>query len=252
MTQVFNSALRTCLALLLSLQGLLCAAAAAAEYNVQRASPVQEEEPEAELVDLHEVDPTIVIDLRYASARNIAGRPLYQPNMPALVRPSVAAKLVKAQNELLPRGYRLKIWDAYRPKAAHDQLWQLYPNKNYVGNPTDGLGSLHTWGVAVDATLVDDKGRDVQMPTDFDEFTPAAMLKYTGKDPFVKGHLHTLQRAMAHAGFLGMRTEWWHFISRGWSKYRPIEEPGLFAQKREATALPRSVPPSGGSSAGSR
>lgn len=231
---------------------MLCSVASA-EEEPQRATPVRPwDPPEPELVDLHVIDPTIVIELRYATSRNIAGRPLYPPNMPALVRPSVAAKLVQAQNELLPRGYRLKIWDAYRPKAAHDQLWQLYPDKRYVGNPTDGVGSLHTWGVAVDATLVDDKGRDVQMPTEFDEFTPAAMLKYTGRDPFVKGHLHTLQRAMARAGFLGMRTEWWHFISKGWTKYRPIDAPALLTQDRAANEPRRALPANGDAAGGSR
>lgn len=227
----------------------------AAEEKTQQAQPVRpwnERRPDPELVDLRAVDPTIVIELRYATSHNIAGRPLYPPDMPALVRPSVAAKLVEAQNYLLPRGYRLKIWDAYRPKAAHDQLWQLYPNKKYVGNPANGYGSLHTWGVAVDATMVDEKGRDVQMPTQFDEFTPAAMLKYTGKDPFVRGHLHTLQRAMARAGFLGMRTEWWHFISKGWQKYGPINEPPLLTQQREASAPSRATPASNGSAGGSR
>ncbi len=195
---------------------------------------------EPELVDLHTVDPTIVIELRYASANNFTGRPLYPPNMPALVRPSVAAKLVAAQSELLPRGYRLKIWDAYRPKSVHDQLWQVYPNKDYVGNPNDGIGSLHTWGVAVDATMVDSKGRDVTMPTDFDDFTPAAMLKYTGKDPIVSLHLHILQRAMARAQFFGLRTEWWHFISRGWTKFQPIKEtPPVIEPARRAEAVVR-------------
>ncbi|HEY0368751.1 MAG TPA: hypothetical protein VGC85_04075, partial [Chthoniobacterales bacterium] len=66
---------------------------------------------EPDLVDLHVVDPTIVIDLRYATSRNIARRPLYPLNMPALVRPSVAKKLVQAQDELLTHGFRLKIWD---------------------------------------------------------------------------------------------------------------------------------------------
>ncbi len=231
---------------------VLVGAAVAAEEPTPAASARPWDPPEPELVDLHVVDPTIVIDLRYASSRNIAGRPLYPANMPALVRPSVAAKLVAAQNQLLPRGYRLKIWDAYRPKAAHDQLWQLYPDRRYVGNPSDGVGSLHTWGVAVDATLVDEKGREVQMPTDFDEFTPAAMLKYTGRDPFVKGHLHTLQRAMARAGFLGMRTEWWHFISKGWSKYRPIDAPALLTQHRAGSEPARALPANGGVAAGSR
>lgn len=217
-----------------------------------RATPARDE---PDLVDLHSVDPTIMIELRYAGTNNIARRPLYPPNMPALVRPSVAAKLTQVQNELMPRGYRLKIWDAWRPKGAHDELWKLFPNKDFVGNPSDGYGSLHTWGVAVDATMVDDSGRDVKMPTDFDVFTPAAMLKYTGKDPAVATHLHTLQRAMAHAGFWGMRTEWWHFISRGWTQYRPINEVKLLAQ--ETPAPPPQTPVqtraiAGGSSGGSR
>ena len=226
----------------------------AAEEQPQRALPVQPPDaPEPELVDLHTIDPTIVIELRYASSRNIAGRPLYPADMPALVRPSVAAKLVEAQNYLLTRGYRLKIWDAYRPKAAHDQLWQLYPDKRFVGNPADGVGSLHTWGAAVDATMVDNKGRDVQMPTDFDEFTPAAMLKYTGRDPFVKGHLLILQRAMARAGFLGMRTEWWHFISKGWTKYRAIPEPPMLLTAGGRASEPvRAAPGVSSSAAGAR
>jgi D-alanyl-D-alanine dipeptidase len=203
-------------------------------------SPAAVPTDEPDLVDLHVVDPTIVIDLRYATSRNIARRPLYPLNMPALVRPSVAKKLVQAQDELLTHGFRLKIWDAWRPKSAHDELWRLFPDKNYVGNPSDGFGSLHTWGVAVDATMVDDLGRDVAMPTDFDAFSPAAMLQYTGKDPQVAAHLHTLQRAMAHAGFWGMRTEWWHFIARGWNKYRAIEQLPIATQPARDTAAPLS------------
>ena len=176
-----------------------------------------------ELVNIKTVDPTIEVELRYAGNRNVTGRPLYPPNMPALVRPSVAAQLTVAQSYLQVRGFRLKIWDAYRPKAAHDQLWQFQPNTDFVANPMDG-GSLHSWGVAVDATLVDLNGRNVEMPTDFDDFTPAAMLRYLGPSRSVREHLFTLQRAMARAGFYGMRTEWWHFIAKDWQKYRAIDE----------------------------
>ncbi len=204
-------------------------------------------------MDIRRVDPRIVVELRYAGSRNIAGRPLYPPGLPALVRPAVAVKLRKAQDELALREYRLKIWDAWRPKAAHEELWRLFPNKDYVGNPNDGIGSLHTWGVAVDATMVDKHGREVTMPTDFDAFSPAAMLKYTGRDPIVEMHLHVLQRAMSHAGFWGMRTEWWHFISRGWTQYKSIDEVQLIAQQPAAVLPPKLNPgPQSGSSGGSR
>ena len=180
-----------------------------------------------ELVDIRAIDPTIVVELRYAGSRNAARRPLYPAQMPALVRPSVAARLVAAQSYLQIRGYGLKIWDAYRPKAAHDLLWQISRNSDYIEDPANGTGSLHTWGVAVDATLVDHRGRDVAMPTDFDDFTPAAMLRYNGNNAQVRYHLRILQSAMARAGFYGLRTEWWHFIAPDWRKYRAVSDPRI-------------------------
>lgn len=186
------------------------------------ASVVAAQEPE--LVNIRNVDPTILVELRYAGVRNIAQRALYPPNMPALIRPSVAQKLALAQSYLRERGYGLKIWDAYRPKAAHDQLWQYSRNHDYVADPSDGRGSLHTWGVAVDATLVDKNGQEVQMPTDFDNFTPAAMLRYNGSNEVVRRNVRRLQSAMAVAGFYGMRTEWWHFVVKDWQSYRAIPE----------------------------
>ncbi len=176
------------------------------------------------LIDIRSVDPTIVVELRYATSRNITRRALYPPEMPALVRPKTAARLAKAQQFLRARHYGLKIWDAYRPLAAQIELWERTHDGAYVADPLSGNGSLHTWGVAVDATLVDDKGREVAMPTAFDEFTPEAKLHYHGDDPEVKRHLKVLQAAMRHGGFYGMRNEWWHFVAYDWKKYAPIRE----------------------------
>ena len=176
------------------------------------------------LVDLRTVDPTILVELRYATARNATGRVLYPPGTPALVRPTTAARLVKAQEFLRARGYGLKIWDAYRPLAAQMALWGQTHSGTFVADPLSGDGSLHTWGVAVDATMVDAKGREVSMPSGFDEFTPAAKLHYHGDDPIVRSHLKLLQRAMRHGGFYGTRSEWWHFVAYDWKKYAPIRE----------------------------
>lgn len=178
----------------------------------------------AELVDIKKVDPSILVELRYAGARNIAGRPLYPSTMPALVRPSVALRLMKAQAYLRSNNYGLKIWDAYRPPLAQLQLWHLLPDNAFVADPSDGRGSLHSWGVAVDATMVDEHGKEVAMPTDFDVFTAAANLRYKGNDPHVHFHLRLLQTAMRRGGFYGLRTEWWHFISYDWKKYGPVDE----------------------------
>jgi len=184
-----------------------------------------------EFVDIKSVDKTIVINLRYASANNVARRPLYPPGTPALVRVSVAKRLAIAQRYLRKKGYGLKIWDAYRSQSTQEQLWRTTHNRSYVADPKEGRGSMHIRGAAVDATLVDANGRDVPMPTDFDSFTPAALLEYKGRDPIVQTNLKLLQKAMAHGGFYGLRTEWWHFCAPDWKRYPPEPELKLAAAR---------------------
>jgi D-alanyl-D-alanine dipeptidase len=179
---------------------------------------------DAEFVDIKSVDKTIVVELRYATANNVARRPLYPPGTVALVRAGVAQRLAIAQDYLRKKGYGLKIWDAYRPQAAQEQLWQVTHNRSYVSDPKEGRGSMHLRGAAVDATLVDAEGRDVPMPTDFDSFTPAALLEYKGNNPTVRANLKLLQKAMAHGGFYGLRTEWWHFCAPDWKHYPSVPD----------------------------
>ncbi len=176
------------------------------------------------LVNIKRVDPTILIELRYAGRQNIAGRALYPPGTLALTRPEVAQRLATAQAFLRRYNYGLKIWDAYRPKHVQAELWQAAHNNDFVADPAAGAGSMHAWGLAVDATLVDTWHRPVSMPTDFDDFSPAAMWKYQGRDPVIGSHLHLLQIAMRDAGFLGLRSEWWHFTIENWQRFMPPEE----------------------------
>ena len=177
-----------------------------------------------DFVDIKSVDRTIVIDLRYAGSNNVAHRPLYPPGSAALVRASVARRLAIVQEYLKTKGYGLKIWDAYRPQSVQEQLWKTTHNRSYVSDPREGRGSMHIRGAAVDATLVDAAGNEVPMPTDFDSFTDAALLEYKGRDPVVRGNLKLLQKAMAHGGFYGLRTEWWHFCAPDWKRYDPVPE----------------------------
>jgi zinc D-Ala-D-Ala dipeptidase len=177
-----------------------------------------------DFVDIKSVDKTILIDLRYASVNNVAHRPLYPPGTPALVRASVAQRLRIVQDYLRKKGYGLKIWDAYRPQSTQEKLWQTTHNRSYVSDPKEGRGSMHIRGAAIDATLVDSDGRNVPMPTDFDSFTPDALLEYKGRDSIVRGNLKLLQKAMAHGGFYGLRTEWWHFCAPDWKHYDPVPD----------------------------
>ena len=196
----------------------------------------------SEFVDIKSVDATIAIELRYATENNVVHRPLYSPGTPALVRASVAERLAIAQKYLKEKGYGLKIWDAYRPQSAQEKLWQTTRNRSYVSDPKDGRGSMHIRGAAVDATLVDASGREVPMPTDFDSFSPAALLQYQGHDQVVRANLKLLQKAMAHGGFYGLRTEWWHFCAPDWKKYPPVPELKFEPSSRVPRLRDRGIP----------
>lgn len=179
-----------------------------------------------QLVDVRKYDPSIVVELRYATPRNCAGAVIYPKDFPCLIRPDTAVRLHMVQGLLHNWGYRLKIWDAYRPPEAQRILYQRWAGKGFVADPDQGPGSLHTWGLAVDATLVDLVGRDVAMPSDFDEFTPQAAAIYQGANKTVAFHLHLLQGAMGAAGFRGLRNEWWHFAVKDWATMKPLQTPG--------------------------
>src|SRR5947209_4040089 len=182
------------------------------------------------LVDIRSVDPTIIVELRYAGRNNLVGYPLYPQGTSALARPEVASGLAAAQAFLRRYQFGLKIWDAYRPVTVQEKLWHASHNSDYVANPEIGVGSLHSWGVAVDATLVDTWNRPVRMPSDFDDFTPAAMWRYVGSSDEIRAHVRLLQYAMHRAGFWGLRTEWWHFTIADWQKYLPPEKAKSAAQ----------------------
>lgn len=178
------------------------------------------------LVKITDVDPTIRVELRYATPRNAAGIALYPPDFPALARPETAAKLAAAQRRLRASGRSLKIWDAYRPLAAQRELWRRVQKRGFVANleaGPPGRTAFHCEGLAVDVTLVDDAtGVELPLPTDFDDFSEAARGIYRGPNPEIRTNLRLLHVAMVDAGFLAQFREWWHFTVRDRRKFRPL------------------------------
>ena len=192
-----------------------------------------------ELVDVRKYDPSIVVEMRYATVRNCVGATVYPPDFPCLTRPDTAVRLHMVEQLLHNWGYRLKIWDAYRPQEAQNVLYKRWAGLGFVANPDEGPGSLHTWGLAVDVTMVDLIGREVSMPSGFDVFTPEASAIYAGTDKDAAFHLHLLQGAMGEAGFMGLRNEWWHFAVKDWAKQAPLTAPG---GQQVSTPKPADVP----------
>jgi D-alanyl-D-alanine dipeptidase len=178
-----------------------------------------EAQPEL-LVDLRTVDTLWIIELRYASENNFLHQKLYYSEQALLLNP-VAEKLRKAQQSLLGYGYRLKIWDAYRPHPYQYKMWELVPDPRYVANPAKG--SNHNRGCAVDVTLAGMDGIELIMPTDYDDFSEKAHLDYFDLPHPVIRNRDLLQDTMKEAGFLPLSTEWWHFSDPECEKYPVLD-----------------------------
>ncbi len=171
---------------------------------------------EPPLVEVSALDPTIVLDIRYAGTGNFTGRPVYGASRAYLVLPE-ARRLARVNAGLREQGYRLKIYDAYRPLSDHARLWELAPDKEFWAQPE--RGSRHSRGAAVDCTLVTLDGLEVEMPSGFDDFTPRAHRDYQGAPEAALRHRAILEEAMAAEGFVPLDKEWWHFDSPVWWEY---------------------------------
>ncbi len=163
------------------------------------------------LADASSLVPDAVLDLRYATPRNVTGHALYPPDARCLLRPAVADRLARAAERLRARGFRLRLYDCYRPLSVQKLLFAKESRPGFVADPSHG-GSHHNRGAAVDLGLVALDGEEVALPTDFDEFTPRARAAASdGISPEARAHRQALREAMVAAGFLPSRSEWWHF-----------------------------------------
>lgn len=166
------------------------------------------------LVDLASMAPAPVVDLRYATPNNFTGAPLpgYLANR-AFLRREAAAAFARASVLLAAQGYRLEVWDAYRPVRATLAMvrWtQRTRRTDLLRNGYIAERSRHNLGLAVDCTLISDRtGREVPMGTLFDTFSDSAHTMSASGN--VLENRLILRRAMERAGFTPYDAEWWHF-----------------------------------------
>lgn len=173
----------------------------------------------SDLVDLTTLDPSIKLDIRYATANNFLGTPVYT-SARALMQRLAAEALVRVHKKLADKGYGLLIHDAYRPWYVTKIFWDATPaqHKLFVADPT--TGSRHNRGCAVDLTLYDLKtGAAVQMVGGYDEFGDRSYPDYIGGTSLQRWHRDLLRRTMEDEGFSVFDAEWWHFDYRDWRSY---------------------------------
>jgi D-alanyl-D-alanine dipeptidase len=159
-------------------------------------------------VDLGLERPDILQDIRYASTNNFMKLQIYDCGR-CLLRAKVARRVIDAHDELQKEGLGLKMFDCYRPLPAQQKLWDKMPDARYVTPPSKG--SYHNRGSAVDLTIVDSLGRELDMGTDFDFFGSKAYHTYTDLPQQVLDNRKRLLQLMQARGFSPTRTEWWHY-----------------------------------------
>jgi len=181
-----------------------------------------------ELVELVRLDSTIRLDVRYATAANFLGRPVYPEPRVFLQKPAAEA-VVRAHRRLLPQGYGLLVFDGYRPWSVTLLFWNAVSEdqRRFVADPAQG--SRHNRGCAVDLSLYRlDTGEEVAMPSGYDEMNEKAYPDYAGGSAAARALRDLLRRTMEAEGFRVYPTEWWHFDHPDWPRYRVLDLP--FAQ----------------------
>jgi D-alanyl-D-alanine dipeptidase len=211
-----------------AITGFVCAVLFARCSTVRERPPV---EPgpfrQADLVEIVKLDPAIHLDVRYATPNNFTGQPVYRQARAFLQRPAAEA-LVRVNRSLRGKGYGLLVFDGYRPWSVTKHFWEITPEdkreKGFVANPAKG--SKHNRGAAVDLSMYDiATGKEVGMPSAYDEFTDRADPDYAGGTSEQRSRRDLLRAEMEKEGFSVDPGEWWHFNYKGWQEYPILDIP---------------------------
>ena len=199
--------------------GILCSLLSASVVFAQGPPKEPGTFRQPDLVELTKLDPTIRLDIRYASKNNFLGQPVYKQKRAFLQRPAAEA-LVRVNQNLRRQGYGLIVFDGYRPWSVTKKFWDATPEdkKIFVADPSKG--SRHNRGCAVDLSMFElATGKVVQMPSEYDEMTERSHINYECASPETKRVRAILRGAMEAEGFAVYEPEWWHYDFKDWKEY---------------------------------
>lgn len=159
-------------------------------------------------VNIKDYSPDFVYDMKYASSDNFLKAKVYDC-AECFLRLKTVKAIVKANAVFMKKGYKIKFFDCYRPLDIQKKMWKIVSNPSYVADPAKG--SIHNRGGAVDITLVDSNGKELDMGTPFDHFGIEASHNYTNLSKKVKKNRALLKKVMTQNGFNSFDSEWWHY-----------------------------------------
>ena len=166
-------------------------------------------------VNLRNYSRDFVFDMKYATTDNFLKEKVY-PCDECFLRIKTVKALLAANKSFLEKGFRIKLYDCYRPKSIQKKMWKLVPDANFVANPKKG--SIHNRGGAVDISLVDSLNVEVNMGTRFDFFGDEASHNYQNLSPEILSSRKFLKEIMLQNKFKSFDSEWWHYNLNGSSK----------------------------------
>ena len=149
-----------------------------------------------------------VYDMKYATADNFLKAKVYDC-AECFLRFKTVKALIEANDSFMKMGYKIKLFDCYRPLDIQKKMWKIVPNPSYVADPSKG--SIHNRGGAVDITLVDANGKELDMGTPFDFFGIEASYNYPNLSQEIKDNRELLKKVMIEKGFNIFDSEWWHY-----------------------------------------
>lgn len=173
------------------------------------------------LRDVAAIFPSLHIDLKYATADNLTGAPIYREARCLLHKDAVAA-LAKSISIAQLAGLSLVVYDAYRPQQAQSILWEVCPDPQYVVDVA--IGSNHSRGTAIDVTLKDANGQVLDMGAGFDEMHDRSHAYHPSVPPQAQRNRLLLNAIMFGGGFVGISSEWWHFELPAAAKYPLLDD----------------------------
>ncbi len=173
------------------------------------------------LVKIEKPEFDVELDIAYATANNFTGAPVYAKH-DCYLHDVAAGMLQKTVKLAAGAGYRIKIFDAYRPAEAQEKLWAHTPDPDFLAPPWSG--SAHSRGVAIDLTLIDKDGKELDMGTEFDAFTPLSYHSSLEVSTEAQRNRRILLGIMIAAGWDYYEHEWWHYQLFNPRGYRLLSE----------------------------
>lgn len=195
------------LVIVLLLIPFFCCCQATLPATVKSIAP-QPQASDTTFVKLKDYSSDFAYEMKYATDDNFLKAQVYDC-AECYLRLKTVKALIMVNKTFLKKGYRIKLFDCYRPLDIQKKMWAIVPNPQYVANPAKG--SIHNRGGAVDITIVDVNGKELDMGTPFDFFGPEAGHNFNQVSKEVKKNRAFLKSIMTAKYFNSFDSEWWHY-----------------------------------------